>query len=272
MKRKKDDIRIIHEDPATIVVDKPAGMLTVPDRFSSSSPNLLSWLREKRPDAMVMLVHRLDRDASGILLFAKGRDAQRFYSGEFAHRRVGKVYIALVHGVPRKLSGTVRTALRQHPRVKGRMVTAASGRRGKPASTRYEVIERFSAYTLVRAMPREGYHHQVRVHLASAGAPVVCDDHNGNGEPLLLSAIKRGYVQGRHTEIPLMDRLALHAACLRIAGFPDGEVRTFAADLPRDFELTLRNLYRYATGRPAAVARAALETLRYRLTEEPGSE
>jgi len=265
MKSKNDELHSIYEDLSTLVVNKPSGLLSVPDRYDPAKSNLYNMLQTDRPDANVMLVHRLDRGASGVMLFATGREAHRFYSGEFAKRRVGKVYLAIVHGVPDEMSGTINRTLREHPSGRGRMAAAEPGGPGKDASTRYEVVERFGGYAFVRAVPREGYQHQVRVHLASAGMPVVADQRYGDGRPLFLSAFKRKYTPGSHRESPLIGRLALHAHCLRIAGYPDGKPRVFLAGLPRDFEVVLRNLYRYGAGRTAAGARDAVETLRSQL-------
>jgi len=267
MKSRKDELQVIFEDRLTLVVDKPPGLLSVPDRHDPDISDLYSMLRTARPDENVMLVHRLDRGASGVMLFAKGRAAHRFYSGEFAKRRVGKVYLAIVHGVPGEMSGTINKTLRKHPSGKGGMLADEPDGPGKDASTRYEVVEQFGGYALVRAMPSEGYQHQVRVHLAEVGMPVVADHRYGDGRPLLLSEIKRKYRSGRRDESPLIGRLALHASCLRIAGYPDCKSRVFLAGLPCDFEVTLRNLYRYGTGQSAAGARDAVETLRSQLAE-----
>ena len=220
MKIKKDELQIIYEDLSTLVVNKPSGLLSVPDRYDPAKPDLYNMLQTDRPDANVMLVHRLDRGASGVMLFATEREAHRFYSGEFAKRRVGKVYLALVHGVPGEMSGTINRTLREHPSGRGRMAAAEPGGPGKDASTRYEVIERFGGYAFVRAVPREGYQHQVRVHLASAGMPVVADQHYGDGRPLFLSAFKRKYTPGSHRESPLIGRLALHATVCELPVIP----------------------------------------------------
>jgi len=267
MKSRKDELQVIYEDRLTLVVDKPPELLSVPDRHDPDKPNLYSVLRTDRPEENVMLVHRLDRGASGVMLFAKGREAHRFYSGQFAKRGVGKVYLAIVHGVPGKMSGTINKTLREHRSGKGRILADEPGGRGKDASTLYEVVERFGGYALVRAMPREGYQHQVRVHLAEVGMPVVADHHYGDGRPLLLSEIKRKYRPGRRSESPLIGRLALHAQCLRLAGYPDGKPRVFLAGLPRDFEVTLRSLYRYGTGQSATGARDTVEALRSQLAD-----
>jgi len=267
MKSKQDETQIIYQDRSTLVVNKPSGLLSVPDRYDPDKPNIYTMLRTDRPDGDVVLVHRLDRGASGVMVFAKGREAQRFYSGEFAKRRVGKVYTAIVRGIPGQMAGTVHKALRKHPSGRGRMLAAEPGGPGKDASTGYEIVERFGGYAFVRAMPREGYQHQVRVHLAEAGMPVIGDQRYGDGRPLMLSEIKRKYRPGRRDESPLIGRLALHAYSLRIAGHPDGEPHVFVAGLPWDFQIALRNLYRYGAGRSAASARDALETLHTRLTD-----
>ena len=267
MKSKQDELKIIYEDLSTLVVNKPSGLLSVPDRYDPDKPNIYNMLRTDQPDRDVMLVHRLDREASGVMLFAKGREAQRFYSGEFAKRRVGKVYTAIVRGISGQMAGTVHKTLRQHPSGQRGMVAAEPGGSGKDASTGYETVDRFGGYAFVRAMPREGYQHQVRVHLAEAGMPVVGDQRYGDGRPLLLSEIKRKYRPGRRDESPLIGRLALHAYSLQIAGHPDGEQHVFVAGLPWDFQIAMRNLYRYGAGRSAAGARDAVEALHTRLTD-----
>ena len=234
---------ILYEDDALIAFDKPSGLLSAPDRWDKALP-CLTGLVHALLCGEYENAHRLDRDASGVVLFAKTAGALRAVREQFDSQQVRKTYLALVWPAPRQARGEVDATLAPDPRRPGRMRVT---RDGKPSSTSYEVMDAFrGGWALVQAQPYTGRTHQVRVHLAHAGSPVVCDTFYGDGRGFFLSQIKRGYKPGRDPERPLMGRLALHALALVLRHpFTGAELR-MESPLPHDFDITLKYLRRFA--------------------------
>jgi RluA family pseudouridine synthase len=232
---------ILFEDHHILVVAKPAGLLTVPDRYVPDAPNLVTWLKRERSD--VFVVHRLDRDTSGLVLLALTPDAHRVLSVQFTNRQVRKQYLALVDGSPAWDDRTLDLPLRADADRRHRTRVDPTG--GKDARTHVTVVERFDSYALVQAVPETGRTHQIRVHLAEAGHPIVSDPLYGDGEPLFLSSFKRRYKPGRHEERPLVGRTALHASELSFTHPATGEMTSYSAPLPRDMNAAVRQLARF---------------------------
>jgi RluA family pseudouridine synthase len=213
-------------------------------------------------------VHRLDAAASGVLLCAKTKPALDFLSGQFQAKTVEKRYLALVAVLPPERALPAAAALRagggglpaefavdlaldDDETARGRM-RVCSRRGGRASTTAFRVLESFGALAWVECRPLTGRPHQVRVHLAAVGAPVLNDDLYGDpAVRLLLSDLKRRY-KGRDEERPLIGRLALHASELGVTHPASREPLRIAAPLPREFEIALRNLRRYA---PAGFAK-----------------
>lgn len=252
---------ILYEDDAMIAFDKPSGLLIAPDRWDKLRENLMALVHARFGHG-VANVHRLDADTSGLLLCAKSKPALDFLSGQFQSKTVRKTYLALVVVLPsdeamkvvkpvRDESGmlpgefTLELALGQDERQPGRM-RVFKGRGGKPSVTDFRVLERFGKFALVECRPQTGRTHQIRVHLAAAGAPILNDPFYGNPEiQLLLSGLKRRY-KGREEEKPLINRLALHASELALTHPVSREPVTMHAPLPRDFEVALKYLRKFA--------------------------
>jgi 23S rRNA pseudouridine955/2504/2580 synthase/23S rRNA pseudouridine1911/1915/1917 synthase len=206
----------------------------------------------------IWVVHRLDRDTSGVLIMAKSSSVHAALSQQFEHRKVLKTYLALVAGQGIRAEGMIRLPIGPHPQRPGMM--AIQRHHGKAALTRYTAIERFRGYTLLDVRPRTGRSHQIRVHAQAIGHPLAIDPLYGSSEPLLLSALKPSYRPKAGTEEhPLMTRLTLHAQALQLMHPTRGEMLTWVAPLPKDFAAVLRNLRRYRRlpGEPAAPPRAA---------------
>jgi tRNA pseudouridine32 synthase/23S rRNA pseudouridine746 synthase len=168
---------ILHLDEAFVIADKPAGLPTVPGRPVELHDCLWHRVREAVPDALV--VHRLDMATSGLVLFARGIEAQRRLSRAFAQREMGKAYVAMVHGALANASGEIDLPLAadwpNRPRQKVDRET------GKPSLTRWRVLSREPGRTRLALEPLTGRTHQLRVHLAAIGHPILGDALYGDG-------------------------------------------------------------------------------------------
>ena len=235
-------VPIVFEDENLIALNKPSGLLTIPDRFDPTIPSLKSELTVKYKNLFV--IHRLDRDTSGIILFAKNPEAHKFYSQQFEERRVSKKYHALVHGTMPAKEGTFDSPIAEHPAIRGKMVVA---RKGKNAITHYQVEETFRSYCWLSVHIKTGRTHQIRVHFQNAGHPIVCDPLYGNNQPLFLSAIKKNFNLAKNAdeETPLLKRLGLHAFQLAFST-PAGDDITLEAELAKDLHATVKQLKKWA--------------------------
>jgi RluA family pseudouridine synthase len=193
------------------------------------------------------VVHRLDKETSGVLLFAKHVDAQRHLSHQFQNNAIEKEYLALVCGRPAADSGEIDAPLAPHPTSRKHMAVSKHGRR---ALTLWRVEQRFRDFALLRVFPKTGKTHQIRVHLAHIGLPLALDPlYNPRRERdisgLMLSQFKRGYRESKgQVERPLIARLTLHAEKLRFV-HPRGESTEIVAPIPKDFRATLNMLRKY---------------------------
>ncbi|MCW3461946.1 RluA family pseudouridine synthase [Chitinophaga nivalis] len=232
---------ILLETPDFVIVNKPSGVLTLPDRHDNELISLNAIM--KKAYGEIFVVHRLDRDTSGIILFARNEAAHKYFSQLFEGRDVKKYYLGLVSGQPAVKQGSVNEGIMEHPVQKGKMVT---NRKGKASLTDYEVLEEFGLYSLVRMRIHTGRTHQIRVHMKFLGHPIAVDELYGSPEPVLLSAIKKKFKLGKHTEEerPILSRLALHAAMLEFKG-PNGQPYVVEAPLPKDMSALLNQLRKH---------------------------
>jgi RluA family pseudouridine synthase len=238
-------IDILLEDADLIAVNKPAGLLTVPGRKGGVSLREVIGAAAGVHD-LLLLVHRLDRQTSGVLLLAKNKDAQRSLQIQFQERRVHKEYLAIVRGQPVEDRGTIQLLMAPHPRVTGKMMVKQH--KGKHSTTEWEVAERFFGAALLRCHPLTGRQHQIRVHLAHIGLPLLVDPLYGEAEAFFLSQLKPGYRPStRHEERPLIDRLTLHAHVLAFTHPRDGRPIRIEAPPPKDFRATLDQLRKVST-------------------------
>jgi RluA family pseudouridine synthase len=229
---------VIYEDDNLIAFDKPSGLLTVPDRWDKERENLMDWVhRELAPNWFN--VHRLDRETSGVLLCAKSKPVLDELARMFEKHEVEKDYLAIVCGGPRAETGEMNWALAPDESVPGKMRVC---RRGKPALSVFTVLKRWRAYALVRLTPRTGRTHQLRVHLAASGCPILADALYGDGRGLFLSKLKPGYKQKASAERPLMGRLALHAERLALRHPVTGMVFEICAPQPKEFRMAIKYL------------------------------
>jgi 23S rRNA pseudouridine955/2504/2580 synthase/23S rRNA pseudouridine1911/1915/1917 synthase len=226
-----------------VAVMKPAHLATIPGRGEVDSvleqlaaQLNLPWTGPQDPRLRV--VHRLDKDTSGVLLFAKHIDAQRHVSHQFQNNTVRKEYLAVVIGKVAGDRGEIDAPLAVHPTDKKRMCVTKHGRR---AITTWQVEERFRIATLLRCFPRTGKTHQIRIHLQHLGHPLLIDPLYGSREPVYLSKIKRGYRTSEREERPLIARLTLHAHRLTFTPIT-GEPLTIEAEAPKDLRSLLNQL------------------------------
>ena len=203
-------------------------------------------------DPRIRVVHRLDKDTSGVLLFAKNAEAQRHFSHQFQNNTVEKEYLALVAGSPPADEGEIDAPLARHPTDPKRMSVVRHG--GRPARTLWKVEQRFRGLALLRVFPKTGKTHQIRVHLKHAGMPLAVDplynsqpaSRGGKARGVYLSTIKQGYRPKRgEEETPLIERLTLHAEALAFTA-PSGERLRLECPLPKDFRAALNQLRKHA--------------------------
>jgi len=198
---------ILTEQSDWIALDKPSGILSIPDRLGKER-SLKTWLADRYGD--IFTVHRIDRDTSGLILFARTPQAQQVLSAQFENREIEKIYLGIVLGCPSQTTGTIEAPIAEHPVKKGTMIIH---RNGKSAHTEYVLIDRFPGYSLLQFRILTGRTHQIRIHSRELGHPIVCDPIYGDGKPFLLSSLKKKFNLSKKEEAerPLMGRLALHA-------------------------------------------------------------
>jgi 23S rRNA pseudouridine1911/1915/1917 synthase len=227
---------ILFENQAFVALNKPAGLLSVPDR-TQSVPSLKDLLIEKYGN--IFTVHRLDRETSGVIVYAKTAEAHQHLSVIFQDRQVEKVYYGIVWGVPSSPSGLIELPMLEHPGKNGTMVV---NRKGKAAATGFEVMENFGKYSLLKFNLFTGRTHQIRVHMKETGHPILCDPLYGDGKPFLVSSLKKNYkIAEFEDEKPILSRLALHSAKL---SFTDSDDNRFTpeADMPKDMRALLSQM------------------------------
>jgi RluA family pseudouridine synthase len=233
---------IVYEDEVLLALNKPSGLLIAPDRWDKGLDNLMTRLHtQKNPNAFN--VHRIDKDTSGLVLCAKDNATWKRLFGWFASHKINKRYLCLTRGAPVEKEFEVALALAPNPQRRGRMMVS---KHGKKARTLFQTLEFFRRYALVEARPVTGRQHQIRVHLAAAGIPLLADPFYGDGKPLLLSTLKRGFKEPREGERPLIARTALHALSLEFTHPATGATIKLEAPPPKDFELALKYLRKFA--------------------------
>lgn len=253
-------VDILYEDDAIIVVNKQANMVVHPGRGNSQGTltaalqfhfNSLSDVAGRhRPG----IVHRLDRDTTGVILIAKDNQVHQKISSQFERREVRKEYRAIVRGVPELASDFIRTFVCTHPRIREKMIVCPEGGNAREAVTFYQTAESFGGYALMELHPQTGRTHQLRVHMQHIATPIVADRMYLGQSALLISEVtgaknspdtKRRTQEMPHAEVDddvLIARQALHAFRLTIRHPHSGREMQFEAPFPKDFERTLQFL------------------------------
>lgn len=215
---------LLWADDDLLVVNKPAGLPTLVDGYHPEAPYLAGLLREAY--APLWVVHRLDRETSGVMVFARTAQAHRELNRQFEQHQAAKRYHALASGAP--AWETKQCSLRLRPDGDRRHRTVIDPRRGKPAETELRVLERFPGMCLLEAAPRTGRTHQIRAHLAALQLPLLGDALYGGPDPA-------------ETGLPIA-RLALHAVQLSLLHPNSGLAQQFEAPYPPDFSACLAAL------------------------------
>lgn len=226
-----EDLMLFQNDDY-IVINKPPYLSTLDDRHERQ--NILDLARDYIPDAQ--MCHRLDKETSGCLVIAKNPDAYRNIAIQFEHRKVEKIYHAVAEGIhdyDQKLVDRNLVATNQG--------IAKISLKGKPATTYFTTLKTYAMHSLIECKPVSGRLHQIRVHLAYLGAPI-CGDEMYGGKPLYLSSLKRKFNLKKGTEeLPIMQRVSLHAYSISFEGM-DGNLIEVTAPYPKDFAVLIKQL------------------------------
>ncbi|WP_247235754.1 RluA family pseudouridine synthase [Telluribacter sp. SYSU D00476] len=238
MKINFSDI-ILFENDDFLLVNKPPHLATLDERTADRGGSVLRLAREYHPD--LQAAHRLDKETSGVLAFAKHPEAYRHLSMQFEHREVTKRYHAVTNGIHDLDSISVYLPILP---LKNGTAVKIDKVNGKIAETIFNTLKVYRGYTLVECIPITGRMHQIRIHLSCLNAPIVNDPQYG-GKPIYLSSIKRKFNLKKETEEqPLIQRVALHAFALSFA-LMDGEPIRIEAPYPKDFDVLVKQLDKF---------------------------
>ncbi len=235
----KSKYDIIFENDDFVAVNKPSGLLTIPDR-EQTEKSLKEYLIDKYKN--IFVVHRLDKDTSGLVVFAKNETTHKFLCKIFEDRKVEKFYLGIVIGEPVEKTGIIDAPITDHLTRKGIMTVHRSG---KESQTGYEVLDANPNFSLVSFQLFTGRTHQIRVHTKEIGHPLACDPLYGDGKPILLSSIKKNYKLSKHDdeERPIINRLALHSFKLNFEDEHGTKMELFA-EAPKEFRALMQQLKR----------------------------
>jgi RluA family pseudouridine synthase len=212
----------------------------LPDGYHPEAPHLRGVLQPLY--GRLWTVHRLDKGTSGVVTLARSAEAHRHLNTQFQEHETGKLYHALVIGAPDWDEQRVDAPLVADGDRSHRTIVSAQG---KPAITLFRVLVRFAGYALVEAAPKTGRTHQIRAHLAHLGHPIAADRLYGGGQGIYLSTLKPGFRGSEREECAILGRLGLHAWSLELAHPTSGELVSFTAPYPKDFQGVLQQLRKY---------------------------
>lgn len=238
-------LNVIYEDSDLIILNKPSDMIVHPARGNAHGTlvNALAYHCDKLSSGLGRfrpgIVHRLDRNTTGLMVVTKNDIAQWKVAKQFERRQVKKTYLAVVHGTPQLTADRIRAPLGMHPRVREKY--AVRPRVGKEAVTFYEVIESFRGFSLLKLTPKTGRTHQIRVHLSHIKHPIVADDMYG-GKLIYIWQLQDDEPT---VQEPVINRVALHASTLEFKHPTTDEIMKFQAPLPEDMQNLLVLLRKY---------------------------
>ena len=241
------DLNFIYEDEHLVVVDKPANLIVHPGKanYSGTLANALvhhfTTLSKTGGEHRPGIVHRLDRDTTGVIVIARSDRIHDHLSGQFENRTVEKEYRAIVWGEVNFDSDYIETHIRAHAKNRERMVVCSEEPEARHASTYYEVLERFRGFTYLKLLPKTGRTHQLRVHLQHIRHPIVADRLYGGRAKLMLSDVVESKEHFREDRL-LIARQALHAHRLCLDHPVTGKRMEFVSPLPEDMQTTLNTI------------------------------
>ncbi|MCE2503512.1 MAG: RluA family pseudouridine synthase [Chlorobi bacterium] len=230
---------LLYKDEAILVFNKAAGIATIPERHDDRKS--LRALAAKE-FGRLWTVHRIDKDTSGVVLFARNPEAHRLLNEQFRERKTEKKYLAVVQGMMSEEEMHVDIPLATDPGRSGKIRPSADG---KESVTILRRLELFQGFMLIEAQPLTGRQHQIRVHCRAVGLPLLVDRLYGGREAFYLSSIKRKYRKSGREERPLIDRHTLHATSLTVVHPVENNPCTFEAEVPKDFRALLRQLRKF---------------------------
>ncbi len=233
---------IIFEDEDLLIINKSANVLSVPDRWNTELPNLRAIFDEKY--GKIFIVHRLDKETSGIMIFAKNAEAHKYLNDLFEHHNIKKLYHVIVSGIVQRNDLEVDIPIMTDPSAKGKSIPSS---RGKESLTKIKVLQRYKTATLIECDLISGRHHQIRVHCSAIGHPLLVDSIYGMNSEFLVSSVKRKYHLKKGTEeLPIINRVTMHARSLQFIHPKTKEEMTFSAGYPKDFAALLQVLGKYS--------------------------
>ncbi len=253
---EKLPLNIAYEDDDLMMINKPAGMVVHPGsgNYTGTLLNGVAWyLKEKLPglteEALPRfgLVHRIDKNTSGLLVLAKTDTAMRQLAKQFFDHTIRREYVALVWGDVVKDEGTIRAHVGRHQRFRKLFEAYPEGDHGKEAVTHYKVIERFGYVTLVQCILETGRTHQIRVHMKYIGHPLFNDDFYG-GDRIVKGTVYAKYKQFVENCFAICKRQALHAKTLGFIHPTSGKEMYFDTELPEDISMVIDKWKRYVKG------------------------
>lgn len=238
---------ILYEDDDLAVVNKPPNMVVHPAKghWAGTLASALAFhfgkqLSQTGGSHRPGIVHRLDRDTSGVIVVAKHDQAHQHLSAQFQNRTVEKTYLALVQGIPDRDGDRIDQPIGPHPKIREKMAIRPDHPDARQALTLYEVVDRYQRFALIRCKPKTGRTHQIRVHLAHIGNAVLCDKQYGGRSRVTLKELMGGLPLP--DEEPLLERQALHAAELAFEQPTTGERLRISAPIPDDIQRVLTHL------------------------------
>ena len=257
-------LNILYEDESLAVINKPAGMVVHPSRghWEGTLVGALAFhfqnnLSQVRGAARPGIVHRLDRDTSGVIIVAKTDFAHMKLAEQFAQREIHKEYVAICSGAPPRDRDVIDAPIGPHPHQSEKMAIRFECADAKPAQTFYEVLRRYKGFTYIKALPKTGRTHQIRLHFMHAGFPILCDRLYGGRAEIGEEVIgNRQEARGRSkdsptaycllpTASPVLTRQALHARRIQFRHPETGQPMDVSAPLPDDMKATLELLEKY---------------------------